>query len=169
MRRSYSRRAWAALCDPWFVAVFACRRCGALVSGDVEEVPLPDQAPAAGTRRESQPRMMPGTFAVDPEPFGPPYVPIAVDSRILVSDGSRDTIVLSPADVRGVERHRDRQRLNGCCGLDGTDGPNLVCAGCGAEIATEQSDCWVSWHDVRLEPEAVVPNGPARQTTINGV
>ena len=32
-------------------------------------------------------------------------------------------------------------RHQGCCGLDGMDGPNRVCA-CGAEVGTEQSDCW---------------------------
>jgi hypothetical protein len=34
-------------------------------------------------------------------------------------------------------------RLNGCCGLDGMDGPNLLCQGCGAEIATKKTDCWM--------------------------
>lgn len=35
-------------------------------------------------------------------------------------------------------------RLNGCCGLDGCDGPNRIC-GCGTEVGTESSDCW-TWH-----------------------
>lgn len=35
-------------------------------------------------------------------------------------------------------------RCNGCCGLDGMDGPNRICR-CGAEIGTERSDCW-TWH-----------------------
>jgi hypothetical protein len=34
-----------------------------------------------------------------------------------------------------------KKRLNGCCGLDGCDGPNRVCR-CGEHIGTEQSDCW---------------------------
>ncbi|WP_120501224.1 hypothetical protein [Roseovarius sp. EL26] len=37
----------------------------------------------------------------------------------------------------------DLARLNGCCGLDGCDGPNRVCS-CGAEVGTEMSDCWTS-------------------------
>jgi hypothetical protein len=36
---------------------------------------------------------------------------------------------------------RDALRATGCCGLDGCDGPNRVCA-CGAYVGTEQSDCW---------------------------
>lgn len=38
----------------------------------------------------------------------------------------------------------DPRRLNGCCGLDGCDGPNRVCA-CGADVGTEMSDCWTSY------------------------
>ncbi|MEU6351915.1 hypothetical protein ABZ896_21645 [Streptomyces sp. NPDC047072] len=28
------------------------------------------------------------------------------------------------------------------CGHAGQDGPNLVCVGCGVEVATRESDCW---------------------------
>ncbi|WP_045864566.1 hypothetical protein [Streptomyces sp. WMMB 714] len=47
-----------------------------------------------------------------------------------------------------------RGRRNGCCGLDGCDGPNLVCRRCGAEVATERSDCWTP-QEVVLVPAAV--------------
>lgn len=40
--------------------------------------------------------------------------------------------------------------INGCCGLDGLDGPNLVCAN-GHEIGTEKSDCWMPHAAVLLE------------------
>jgi hypothetical protein len=43
-----------------------------------------------------------------------------------------------------VELTQNFSRLNGCCGLDGCDGPNRVCS-CGAEIGTEMSDCWTSY------------------------
>ena len=37
-------------------------------------------------------------------------------------------------DVRWlVGRTDDRSRLNGCCGLDGCDGPNRICS-CGTEV-----------------------------------
>ncbi|KUF19134.1 hypothetical protein [Streptomyces silvensis] len=55
-------------------------------------------------------------------------------------DGS--LLILHPDDVPGTARHPDPLRVSGCCGLDGRDGPNLVCAGCGVEVATEESDCW---------------------------
>jgi hypothetical protein len=39
-------------------------------------------------------------------------------------------------------------------GLDGVDGPNLVCDNCGAEVATRYSDCW-SQQYIGLVPQAV--------------
>lgn len=62
--------------------------------------------------------------------------------------------ILTPDDVSGVVRHPDRGRRNGCCGLDGLDGPNLVRSACGAEVATQQSDCW-SQQLIALIPDAV--------------
>ncbi|MEV7025329.1 hypothetical protein AB0O00_24770, partial [Kitasatospora sp. NPDC093558] len=56
--------------------------------------------------------------------------------------GGGDVFVLHPDDVQGTRRHPDSARRNGCCGPDGQDGPNLVCAGCGAEVATKEADCW---------------------------
>ncbi len=51
---------------------------------------------------------------------------------------------LHPADVQGVEPVSDPARLNGCCGLDGLDGPNMQCANCNAEVGTRKSDCWTA-------------------------
>ncbi|MFF0123749.1 hypothetical protein ACFYP7_31210 [Micromonospora arida] len=140
------------------MTVFACFTCGVVVTGDLVESTLPDESSARSSNDGSEaiPRLRSGQFAVDPEPFGPPHVPTANDPHVLVSNGSRGTILINPGDVRGLELHPDRNRRNGCCRLDGLDGPNLVCPRCGSEIATEQSDCWVSWYDIRLEPAAVM-------------
>ena len=43
---------------------------------------------------------------------------------------------------------------NGCCGSDGSDGPNRRCA-CGAVLGTEWSDCWTQ-AEVRFISSAVV-------------
>ncbi|UKK86148.1 hypothetical protein L7H23_08645 [Sphingopyxis sp. BSN-002] len=49
---------------------------------------------------------------------------------------------LNPDDLDGQVRDTpDARRLNGCCGLDGCDGPNQVCR-CGAEVGTLRTDCW---------------------------
>jgi hypothetical protein len=139
------------------MTVFNCRRCGAAVSGEVTETVLPNNPPVViGDDGEAVPRLEPGSFAVDPEAFGPPSVPTADDPNVLMSAGPRGTILLNPGDIRNVIPHPDLHRRNGCCRLDGLDGPNLVCAGCGIDVATEQSDCWVNWLDIRLEPDAVI-------------
>ncbi|HRD46162.1 MAG TPA: hypothetical protein PLF78_06750 [Caulobacter sp.] len=43
---------------------------------------------------------------------------------------------------------------NGCCGSDGTDGPNRACL-CGALVATQWSDCWTQ-AEIRFLPQAVI-------------
>ncbi|MFY9352349.1 MAG: hypothetical protein WBL20_24030 [Sphingobium sp.] len=49
---------------------------------------------------------------------------------------------LNPDDLTDqVRLTKNHKRLNGCCGLDGTDGPNQLCR-CGAEIGTLKTDCW---------------------------
>jgi hypothetical protein len=59
-------------------------------------------------------------------------------------------VVVNLSDLVGTNRHTDPGRLNGCCGLDGLDGPNLVCAN-GHEIGTEKSDCWMAHAAILLE------------------
>ena len=49
-----------------------------------------------------------------------------------------------PDDVLGVELTSDNSRLNGCCALDGCDGPNLRCRTCQEYVATRITDCWRS-------------------------
>lgn len=51
-------------------------------------------------------------------------------------------IIVNMRDVVNLGNHPDLHRLNGCCGLDGCDGPNKVCPD-GHEVATEKSDCWM--------------------------
>jgi hypothetical protein len=64
-----------------------------------------------------------------------------------VSDGGffTDTegdYILHVDDRRNLFDHPDERRLTGCCGPDGTSGPNQVCP-CGAEVATLRADCWI--------------------------
>jgi hypothetical protein len=56
--------------------------------------------------------------------------------------GTEGRYVINLADRRNLAVHKDAKRLAGCCGMDGCDGPNQLCA-CGAEVATEKSDCWM--------------------------
>ena len=51
---------------------------------------------------------------------------------------------LNPADLtEAVGATGTTDRLSGCCGVAGIDGPNQVCR-CGAEIGTLQDDCWTA-------------------------
>ncbi|GAA1111260.1 hypothetical protein [Nocardiopsis metallicus] len=88
---------------------------------------------------ECPPRMTPGTFAA----AGP------AESQI-------GGFVLALADVTGTRYTDNRTRASGCRGRSGADGPNLLCAACGAEAGTESSDCWTA-HEVVLEAAAVEP------------
>lgn len=131
------------------VSYFRCRGCQATITSAVREVPLPDIDDAVAPFQlayeddaempECPPRMAPGTFAVaEPE------------------EQQVGGFVLAPTDVTGIRYTGNRTRMSGCCGPSGIDGPNLLCAACGAEVGTESSDCWTV-HEVVLEPAAVEP------------
>ncbi len=77
---------------------------------------------------------------------GVPSVPGAAERHTVPAAGrSRESgpVIGSPPphDVPGTAPHPGHGRLDGCCGLDGQDGPHLICAGCGADVATKESDC----------------------------
>ncbi|MFG3256872.1 hypothetical protein [Streptomyces sp. NPDC048172] len=149
--------------------VFRCVRCQAEVTGpvretrlpDVDDAPLPFSWPGGADGEDGEdgseecpPRVGPGVFAVDP-----PREP-RTEGTVRLPAGLVG-VVLARADLRGVGPHPSRRRRNGCCGLDGCDGPNLVCATCGTDLATEESDCWTP-QQVTLLPGAValIPLAP---------
>ncbi|CEG26279.1 hypothetical protein [Bacillus sp. B-jedd] len=65
----------------------------------------------------------------------------------------RNRIIINIYDLIQSKYHPDRRRLNGCCGMDGCDGNNLVCKN-GHEIGVEMSDCWTQ-HLVAFDPNLV--------------
>ena len=73
-----------------------------------------------------------------------------------ISDGdfyrdSKGKIIINKKDLTNSKNHSDLKRLNGCCGLDGMDGPNKTCTN-GHDIGTEYSDCWIP-HCIIFERE----------------
>ena len=142
------------------MVVFRCRRCHGDVTAPVREVPLPDEDSAPAPYElpqgaECPPRMAPGTFAYDPPEAGERvFRPQFAGAALGLQRAGLNGIVLARADVRGAEPTTLRGRRNGCCGLDGCDGPNVVCRACTAEVATERSDCWTP-QEVVLLPAAV--------------
>jgi hypothetical protein len=53
-----------------------------------------------------------------------------------------------------VNTHRDPEKTSGCCGSDGMDEMNVLCAN-GHEIGFEFSDCWEIYHYVHVPPSQV--------------
>ncbi|MFE2046610.1 hypothetical protein ACFXAZ_38010 [Streptomyces sp. NPDC059477] len=103
------------------MSVFHCGICQQPLTGEVAPgQPLRGPEPPVGHEVVS-PRMAQGTFKVN---------------------FNASLLIFHPDDVPGTALHPDSRRLSGCCGLAGQDGPNLVCSGCGVEVATKESDCW---------------------------
>ncbi len=113
----------------------ACKKCGAVLTADL--APLPDSS---------------RLHEVDGEPRIPKgYFHIAMIGSDYEETGS---IIVHLDDLTGADHAKDGRPYNGCCGIDGCDGLNLVCPA-GHDVATEHSDCWMP-HRAVFEPELVV-------------
>lgn len=124
-----------------------------------------------GVGATAPPLMEPATYAVEPRPSGPPWrlwdevgEELAAEQGVYlpqycVSFGSRGAVVIAPGDSRGMALIPEKCAGH-CMGIDGRDGPNLACEGCGRAVATRMDDCGL-WQTVWLEPAAVrrVPSG----------
>ncbi|WNF31028.1 hypothetical protein RI138_31640 [Streptomyces sp. C11-1] len=122
--------------------VFVCAGCGADLTTPLSRVVLPVHAHQTYGNGIQLPVLMePGTFAVDPESWG--HRP----------DGAPGAIVIAPGDTRGTLLIPEKSG-GCCCGLVGTDGPNMVCEACGLPVASRIDDCSL-WQSVRLVPHAV--------------
>lgn len=109
-----------------FMPFLTCTRCGQHLTGTL------NQSDAPGHDVAGQPLVAVGTY----------------------KPSWNGGFVLHPKDVTGSVRHHDAKRLTGCCGPSGLDGPNRICSECGAEIGTEESDCWTP-HSIVTLPNAV--------------
>ncbi|OXY91578.1 hypothetical protein [Streptomyces diastatochromogenes] len=151
--------------------VFVCDRCGTELTAPVSRVALPVRAHQLYGHEMLPALMESGTYAVEPEPGGPPWRPwdevgeegAAAEGVFApvysLSSGPRGAVVVAPGDVRGTVLIPGHDGY--CLGLDGRDGPNLACEECGQAVATRMDDCSL-WQAVWLHPVAVrrVP-GPA--------
>ncbi|WP_460066405.1 hypothetical protein [Streptomyces sp. YKOK-I1] len=148
------------------MAVFVCARCDAVLTASVSQVALAPHAHWTYGHDMLPSLMEPGTYAVDPEPSGRPWKPwseigedeaqargVFARAAYGLSFGAAGAVVLAPGDGRGMALIPER--LDGyCLGLDGRDGPNLACTGCGQAVATRVDDCSL-WQAVWLAPDAV--------------
>jgi hypothetical protein len=119
------------------MTVFACKQCGATLTGPLSRVALPVHAHQHYRHGGLRLRLMePGEYAMDPEPpWGPP-----------------DAFLLTPGDAHGAEIIAGRHDGH-CCGLAG-DSPNLACARCGQPIAILVDDCG-HWQAMWLDSTTV--------------
>ncbi|MEU2504553.1 hypothetical protein ABZ621_07535 [Streptomyces sp. NPDC007863] len=146
--------------------LFVCAGCGAELSVPVERVALPAEAHCDAGHRWMPPLMEPGTYAVDPDPWGRPWrtwEEIGASGAAAhgvyapaygIPTGPRNVIVLAPGDTRGTRLLPERSG-NSCLGMVAGDEPSLLCAGCGLGVGFREDDCGV-WQTVRYAPGAVV-------------
>lgn len=135
---------------------FRCRLCDAPVSSDVVKVADPGPATgSAGTPAVDLPPTMTteGTWALTHRrAFAPGW--IAGRSVYPSSVAHPAPAVLLDHDDLAPGVATDAQAAVGCCGIDGHEGPNLTCPGCGTLVGTLFDDCWTPI-EARLDPAAV--------------
>ncbi|MEV7797218.1 hypothetical protein AB0O68_35575 [Streptomyces sp. NPDC087512] len=147
--------------------VFLCAGCGARLTIPLSQIALPAHAHQKYGNGIQLPVLMEsGTFAVDPEPWGPPWRrweeihPEEATARgvyapaFALSDGAPGAVVIAPGDASGTVLIPDRRAGGYCCGLDGADGPNVACVECSLPVASRIDDCSL-WQATWLAPDAV--------------
>lgn len=156
------------------MAVFGCAGCGAVLTAAVSQVALPIHLSDAHWEVLHPPLLEAGTYAVDPEPYGPPWRPWeetrtqeAAARGVFapigsLSYGPSNTVLLAPGDMRGTGLIPERTEVH-CYGINGSGGPNLRCLGCRLAVGSRIDDCG-QWQVVRLLPQAVLrlPGPPER-------
>lgn len=148
--------------------MFVCVECGNPLTDDVVALPEMPQRQHRNDRDHQAPATVPrGRYAIDPEPFGAPFVPSSEDAPCyrggtlymydddnpdvcLKSDGPRDTYVLHPQDADLVSIcHR-----GSCHGMSNfPEGWNKACP-CGAVVGDEISECYTHY-ELHLDPAKV--------------
>ncbi|MFF5506201.1 hypothetical protein [Streptomyces roseolus] len=154
------------------MTVFLCSKCGTALTPELAELAaIPD--PSLGERdRDQETRRAPSTiprgrYAIEPEPWGPPYVaqsdqenPKSAQPRghlvalaeegFVTSAGSRRTVLVHPHGAAGLQPLPDWENSTGCCGPAGDEGLNWACP-CGAPVATLAADC-SGPYELHLDP-----------------
>jgi len=118
--------------------VFHCRNCDAALTGEITVLSTEDPEIAPPDLRDGEPACLAGTVFKSHEPLQRAMTP---GRRALLEFVPQ--FWANPQDFEAsIEQTGDLKRLAGCCGLDGCDGPNMLCRVCHAEVGTMQSDCW---------------------------
>ncbi len=137
--------------------IFSCAVCGARLSAPVREVHPPAEddtwTPLDSPVDPCPPRMAAGTFARDPQPGRITWGSLPKGFGMSrAGHGPGVDLLLSPGDLIGTTKILSR--WGGCCGPSGHEGPNLACAGCGAEVGVWIGDCY-TWLEAVLNGRLV--------------
>lgn len=98
------------------------RHCATRLSNEVHLIPFAQRNDTMG-----EDFLLPGTALQDDGSYFPERV---------------GAYFVNLQDATNLHLTTDTKRLNGCCELDGCDGPNLLCNNCNSYVATKVSDCW---------------------------
>lgn len=152
------------------MTVFFCCKCGTAITTELAElaaVPVVSVEPDRDKETRRAPSTVPrGHYAIDPEPWGPPYV-VQVDQEdpkpaqprgplvcreegFVIAAGTRCTVLVHPDDAPHLQPLPDWANSNGCCGPTGDEGINRACP-CGAPVATLAADCFTPY-ELHLDP-----------------
>ncbi len=115
--------------DMW---TFECSSCAQVLTQLLREL-----SPDSICYEDGKPAVPPGHFARSNDDYW---------------TGSTGHILVNVADLIGTIGTRpypDSRRRQGCCGPDGSDGPNVVCT-LGHDVAVERTDCWMAHAAVLL-------------------
>lgn len=126
------------------MVVFRCRECGTDLTTRVDKL------------TDSSVLLDPWTTPLE-EYAGKDYLPAGYYT-VATSDetphgGHVGHFILNNTDATNICLHENRKQTSGCCGLDGMDGPNILCEN-GHEVGTKRSDCW-TLHYIALDPTLV--------------
>ncbi|ANU06832.1 hypothetical protein [Paraurantiacibacter namhicola] len=117
---------------------FHCQGCDRALTGEITVQSLKDPSVQTACLIDQRPVCAKGSGFKSYEPLLRSHDPIRPAALEFVPQ-----YWLNPEDFEATGKvTRKRGRTNGCCGLDGCDGPNIECRECGTEIGTKQSDCW---------------------------
>ena len=143
---------------------FYCEACGTPLTRTVARLPaVPEPRPEVDYGGTTEPTVPEGHWAFDSEPAGwAPREQSQLDPDEQPGDvtkwrphGLWNCPILNVSDLLALTPHPDGLRSGGCCGRDGSDGPNVVCPSCGLPVGTVSDDCWTA-QEVRLDPGSVV-------------
>ncbi|OLZ65486.1 hypothetical protein AVW11_16980 [Streptomyces amritsarensis] len=153
------------------MTVFLCSKCGTAITPELAELAAIPDVSDDERDRDKETRRAPSTvpqghYAIDPEPWGPPYVvqddhedrkpaqsrgPVVCrEEGFVISAGSRHTVLVHPDDAAGLQPLPNWENSSGCCGPTGDEGLNRACP-CGAPVATLAADCFGPF-ELHLDP-----------------